>query len=701
MIKVSVIIPIYNVENYIEECLQSAMRQTLSEIEIICVNDGTKDCSMDIVEKYAQTDSRIVIVHKENGGLSSARNMGIEHAVGEYLYFLDSDDYITDNMLETLYAEVKKHQLDNIYFDAEAFYENEEVERKNRHYRDYYRRPGIFEEPVSGQELFARMENLGYYRPSACLQMPKRSLIVENHISFYEGIIHEDQLFSLQVILSAKRVKHLAVPFYKRRVRAQSIMTGAQEFKSSYGYYVCLSEFNGYIRGLDLQSQELERAVKRRLHALQNLSAKAIETISYEELDKELQSYPLEVRLEYGLLVKRLVEERQIQAQKRTMQRKKLEGQLASVKKSASFRLGNNILRVPRKLIRMMKNIRQKGIICTLYGVKRRLAGEKRELGPDRLCVSVIIPMYNAQKYLRECLDCLMHQTLKSIEIICVNDGSTDATLSILEEYAKKDGRIRIISQKNQGAGIARNTGIENAGGEYYLFLDADDIYHEKLCEEAYYRAKYDMADIVLFEASRYNVQTGKKEEMNWVLKEELLPEKIPFSIRNAGEKIYQITTACPWSKMFRAEFVKEQGLEFQNTKNANDVFFVRTALAAAKRITVLKKCLITYRYNDGGNLQSGKQKAPIEFYKAFKALKEELIKRKLYDRVERSFVNMVLKESLFNWETAGSVEARTEIEKVLLKEGFDFFEFHKYNKEFFYDEKMYKAYKQFGTQRK
>ena len=122
-IKVSIIIPIYNVEEYLEECLKSAVNQSLQEIEIICVNDGTPDNSMDIVKRYAAADHRIVIVEKENGGLSSARNAGLQAAKGEYVYFLDSDDYILENAMEVLYGQASKDALDNIYFDAESFFE--------------------------------------------------------------------------------------------------------------------------------------------------------------------------------------------------------------------------------------------------------------------------------------------------------------------------------------------------------------------------------------------------------------------------------------------------------------------------------------------------------------------------------------------------------------------------------------------------
>ncbi|MCM1179173.1 MAG: glycosyltransferase [Clostridium sp.] len=692
-IKVSVIIPIYDVEKYIEECLLSAMHQTFQDIEIICVDDGTKDNSMEIVERYAKKDDRIHVIHKENGGLSSARNAGIQNAMGEYVYFLDSDDYIAENMLEVLYGEAVKNDLDNIYFDAESFFENEELAETHKQYRDYYRRPDMFEQVVSGPELFAKMENMHLFRPSVCLQMPKRELLNRFNIRFYEGIVHEDNLFALQTAMVAEKVKHMAIPFYKRRVREGSIMTDDQEFKRSYGYYVCLSEFNKFLKQFDFSDQDIIKAIRHRCYIMQSNAAREFKTMTLEEIDEKLQDYSLEVQIEYSMLVERLVEARRNHKEKYDKNTERFEKKIEQLKHSVAYKTGESVTKIPRKGYHLVKNIKQKGLKCTAYGIKRKLTNEQPDLNPDHICVSIIIPMYNAEKYLRDCMERLLRQTLKSIEIICVNDGSTDKTADILQEYKEKDDRIRIVNQANQGAGIARNNGMTVAEGEYYLFLDADDIFQDRLCEQAYYKAKYDMADIVLFEAFRLNVQTQEKEEMNWVLRENLLPARCPFSAKDTDSKIFQITTACPWSKMFRSEFVKKERLQFQDTKNANDVFFVRSALALAKRITVLKKRLITYRYNDGTNTQSRKNKAPIEFYKAFKALKEDLIKRGAFQNVEQSYVNMALSESLFNLRTAGSITAENIVKKKLLEEGFEFFEIEKYPENYFYNKKEYQEY--------
>lgn len=128
-IKVSIIIPVYGVEKYISQCLESVINQSYENIEIIVVNDGTKDNSMKIVEEYL-LDERIKIINKENGGLASARNRGIEEATGEYIYFLDSDDWIEVNTIEVLVEE--SNNLDIIYSNFWYFDEKNQKKRKNK-----------------------------------------------------------------------------------------------------------------------------------------------------------------------------------------------------------------------------------------------------------------------------------------------------------------------------------------------------------------------------------------------------------------------------------------------------------------------------------------------------------------------------------------------------------------------------------------
>lgn len=701
-IKVTVIIPIYNVENYIEECLVSVINQTLKEIEIICINDGTKDNSMKVVEEYAKNDERILILDKENGGLSSARNAGLRAARGEYVYFIDSDDYVELNMLEILYKEVIDNNLDNIYFDATSFFETEELARQQENYIDYYRRESIYTEVKTGLELLASMEKNKHFRPSACLQMPKRSLLIENNIDFYEGIIHEDNLFSLKCIVFEKRVKHISMPFYQRRIREDSIMTSAKEIKSSYGYFICVIEFLKLIDNLEI-NDEVKEALFKRLKVIQGNAVNIIKSIQAEEYEKFIYKEKLNVQLQYELLIKNfadykfsaekningkkeLIEKKNSQIKSLNLKIKEKEKEIVNIRNSSSYRVGLIVTYFPRKIKSLVRMLKNNGVKYTLYNIEKRIRKNK-------IYVSIIIPMYNAEKYLKRCLNTILEQNLKNIEIICVDDGSIDKTCEILEEYTRKDSRIKVYHQENSGAGIARNLGLSHAQGEYVLFLDADDIFMPTLCDDAYYKCRLDNADICLYGAERYNMQTLKLEPMGWVLRTNSLPDNIPFSAKDTNGKMYQLTTGCPWSKMFNREFILKNNIQFQDTKNANDVLFVRTALAIADRITVLDKTLVHYRYNDGSNTQSLKALAPLEFYKAFRALKQELISRGVYKDMEQTYVNMVLTESLFNLKTAGTQEAVQKVNKTLLEEGFEFFEFDKFDESYFYNKEEYQEY--------
>lgn len=126
----------------------------------------------------------------------------------------------------------------------------------------------------------------------------------------------------------------------------------------------------------------------------------------------------------------------------------------------------------------------------------------------ERPKVSVIIPVYNAENYLKECLDSILKQTLQEIEVICVNDGSSDGSLSILNEYVKEDSRLKIISQENQGAGSARNNGLKYAKGLFVIFLDCDDIFEHNMLEIMYSKAILLNLDVCVCRSDQFNNDT-------------------------------------------------------------------------------------------------------------------------------------------------------------------------------------------------
>lgn len=177
--------------------------------------------------------------------------------------------------------------------------------------------------------------------------------------------------------------------------------------------------------------------------------------------------------------------------------------------------------------------------------------------------VSIVIPVHNGEKYLKECLDTVVNQTLKDLEIICVNDGSTDGSLAILEDYASRDSRIKVVSQEASNAGHARNTGLAVTTGEYLSFLDADDWFELNMLETMVTAAKKDDADIVFCKAATFDQKTGVQSTKSFSLKERLVPKGTVFSGKDIAEDLFQFCRTAAWDKLYKASFIKAEGLRF------------------------------------------------------------------------------------------------------------------------------------------
>ena len=257
--------------------------------------------------------------------------------------------------------------------------------------------------------------------------------------------------------------------------------------------------------------------------------------------------------------------------------------------------------------------------------------------------VSVIIPVYNAEKYLRDCLESIRNQSLKDIEVITVEDGSIDKSLDILNEYAALDNRFCVIKQDNQFAGIARNNGMKIARGEYIIFLDADDFFKANMLEEMYNEAKENGSDIVLCDANFFDTNTKEIQEPSWILRTEYLPQRNKwFSYKDIPDRIFQISIAVPWNKLYKKTFIEKKELLFQGTKRSNDEYFVGMSFVLAEKISTVNKRLVNYRVNNIESLQGmgNPNEVSMDFYTALLAIHNELIARGIYRSVEKRFVN-------------------------------------------------------------
>lgn len=257
--------------------------------------------------------------------------------------------------------------------------------------------------------------------------------------------------------------------------------------------------------------------------------------------------------------------------------------------------------------------------------------------------VSVIIPVYNAEPYLRQCLDSVVNQTLREIEIICVDDGSTDNSADILEEYKKKDSRVSVYKQKNLYAGVARNNGLKKATGKYVIFWDSDDFFELDALQKMYERAESVEADIVVCNSIAYDDENKCDIEWDRSLNPLYMPKKEVFSKSDISEYIFLLCVAWSWDKLFNREFILKNNLKYGDSRTEEDVQFVFVALAVAEKITTLEDGLIHYRKYNPNSLENSRDDYWNSTVIMFENFLQELKLRKLDVLLRRSFDNFMV----------------------------------------------------------
>lgn len=221
----------------------------------------------------------------------------------------------------------------------------------------------------------------------------------------------------------------------------------------------------------------------------------------------------------------------------------------------------------------------------------------------DSPLVSVIVPFYNVAPYAEECVKALCRQSLRNIEIICIDDGSSDDTPRVLEKMAARDSRIQLICKENEGAGATRNLGLDLARGKYVSILDSDDKYNLRMLEIAVVKAEITDADVVLYRSSQYIQRDDCYLETPWVVKLPQIPSTETFAMGDIASNRFFAFQGWAWDKLFRRDFIESHNLRFQNTRIYNDMYFVFAACLLARRMTYVDSVLIHQRKRGGGSL--------------------------------------------------------------------------------------------------
>lgn len=289
--------------------------------------------------------------------------------------------------------------------------------------------------------------------------------------------------------------------------------------------------------------------------------------------------------------------------------------------------------------------------------------------------VSVIVPVYNCADYLQSCLDSVIAQTMSSWEIICIDDGSTDGSLSMLIGYQKKlQEKMQLFTQKNEGPAKARNRALDAAQGKYIQFLDADDFLEPNCLEVTVARAEETDAQIVCFDIWFYNNRHHRLQHPPLGILDyaPFETETGFFSWRKNPDLFLLAFQTWAWNKLFRADYIEQGGFRFQeDVMRSEDICFVYPALVMATKITAVGERLINYRVMRADSAMATKDKHPLDFLTAILSFRDFLIDSGYYGSLRESYLRWAVSSSLYNLQTTSSYESFKVVFDTLKNSGF------------------------------
>ncbi len=548
--KISIIIPVYNSEKYLKDCLDSLLNQTFNEIEIICVDDGSTDNSLSILKQYAKYDNRIIILQQKNQGAGVARNNGMKIAKGEYLLFLDSDDFFKKEMIQILVNNAEKKKADIVIF---KFLKYNQTTGTSTHIKMSVKKKGwpngLFNYSSNPNKIF-----VSFY-PCAWNKLFRHSFIKENNLFFQDNKRTNDLFFTSTSLAVAKRIYYLNKELLYYRIGLTNNSQSTNELYP-WDFYKALLGVKNFLEQKNLFSQLKEgyNALAKNI-IIYNLNHNKKNIYLYEELKRE------------------------------------------------KFKnLG--IEPIPSFLI--SKNFDEK-YLDNLYFKHINLMKDKNEINIVRKTqmffipkVSVIISVYNVENFIMDCLDSILNQTLKEIEIICVNDGSTDNSLSIIKEYTKNESRIQIINQNNRGLSMSRNNGVKYSNGQFLYFINGEDYLEKNALSNLYYKAVNNNLDIIYFDAeliyNKNNTKNPQKLEKIFNFYNKLYHRKTNYSeIITGKEMFYQMNKNNEFISFTCLQFIKKDfyikaNLSFYPGILDEENLFTFTSMLLANRTIYIKK---------------------------------------------------------------------------------------------------------------
>lgn len=277
---ISIIVPVYNVEKYLSQAIESILNQRNCELQIILVNDGSTDSSLEIIRQYADRYPNIEVINQSNQGLSAARNAGLNVAKGEYVMFLDSDDWLVKDCIRDIAIDIKDNYPDLLVYAGQRVYEKNKDLVKGELFG-----PRETRKFKKGTDAYETLRVTHAYSTCVVLQVIKRKLLNERKIRFYEGILHEDHLFTFQIFMAAQQVICIPTPYYQYRIRENSIMTREKQYDRHFrGFAITCLEMDKLLNKIGYSGS---RIAQDHLNELAIITAKYLIRMKKNEIRDE------------------------------------------------------------------------------------------------------------------------------------------------------------------------------------------------------------------------------------------------------------------------------------------------------------------------------------------------------------------------------------------------------------------------------
>ncbi len=309
--------------------------------------------------------------------------------------------------------------------------------------------------------------------------------------------------------------------------------------------------------------------------------------------------------------------------------------------------------------------------------------------------VSIVIPVYNSAKFLSQCLDSVLDQTWKNLDIVCVNDGSKDNSLEILETYAEKDSRIRVFSKENEGRGAAsaRNMGLKNARGKYIQFLDSDDFFEADMVESLVRKAIDTGAEVVICRGKTFDDEL-KKVTGNLAHPDlQYAPEKASFNWRECPEYICEIADNYAWNKLFKRELLIDNDLSFTPIPISDDQDISMLAPVLAEKVAVIDRAFINYRVGTGSSQCDSQTRHPEAAYEGVYTVVERFKKLGFWKEVKQSYLNVSVRLMREYFDRMTEYKKADFLYKKYREEIFPLLEAEKLPEGYFHDERIWEWY--------